>query len=132
MVVRKKVTGWVGWVYFAAAMILVLGGVHVIAGLTGIFSPDYYVATQTGTLLAFSYTTWGWIHLVLGAGMIALAVALMAGKFWAQIVTVALVAAGMIVDLAFIGVYPFWAIISLVISGLVLYAITLHGDELKQ
>lgn len=132
MVVRKKVTGWVGWVYFAAAMILVLGGVHVIAGLTGIFSPDYYVATQTGKVLAFSYNTWGWIHLVLGAGMIALAVALMAGKFWAQIVTVALVAAGMVVDLAFIGVYPFWAIISLVISGLVLYAITLHGDELKQ
>ena len=132
MVVRKKVTGWVGWVYFAAAMILVLGGVHVIAGLTGIFSPDYYVATQTGKVLAFSYNTWGWIHLVLGAGMLALGVALMAGKFWAQIVTVALVAAGMVVDLAFIGVYPFWAIISLVISGLVLYAITLHGDELKQ
>lgn len=132
MVGRRKVTGWVGWVYFAAAMILVLGGIHVIAGLTGIFSPDYYVATQTGKLLVFDYTVWGWIHLVLGAGMIALAVALMAGKTWAQIVSVGLVAAGMVVDLAFIGTYPFWSIISLIISGLVLYAITLHGDELKQ
>ena len=132
MVGRRKVTGWVGWVYFAAAMILVLGGIHVIAGLTGIFSPDYYVATQTGKLLVFDYTVWGWIHLVLGAGMIALAVALMAGKMWAQIVSVGLVAAGMVVDLAFIGTYPFWSIISLIISGLVLYAITLHGDELKQ
>lgn len=132
MIGKKKTTGWVGWVYFAGAMLLVLGGIHIVAGLTGIFSPDFYVATQTGHLLAFNYTAWGWAHLLIGLAALGVGVSLMLGKLWAQVVTVGLVVLGMIIDLALIGTYPLWSITSLIIGGLIIYAVTLHGDELKQ
>lgn len=132
MVTRRTVSAWVGWVYFASVMLVISGGINVIAGLTGIFNSDFYVATQSGKLLFFDYTTWGWVHLVLGIAMLALGVFLMKGKSWARIVTTGLVVLNMIVNLAFIGVYPLWAITSLILSAFVIYAITLHGDEVKK
>lgn len=128
---EKNVSGWVGWIYFAAAMLMVSGGINVIAGLTGIFHSEFYVATQTGALLMFDYSAWGWALLVLGLIALALGYFLTQGKKWAQIVTVALVVVSMIVNLAFIGAYPLWTIIALILNGFVVYAVTLHGDELK-
>ena len=131
MLGKKKQSSWVGWVYFASAILAVSGGVNVIAGLTGIFHSDYYVSTQGGTLLFLDYSAWGWTHLVLGLGMIALSVFLAKGKTWAQAVTVGLSILSMIVNLAFIGAYPLWAIIALILNSCVIYAITLHGDEVS-
>lgn len=132
MLGKKKTSAWVGWVYFASALIVVAGGINVIAGLTGIFNSDFYVATQNGKLLIFDYATWGWVHLVLGAGMLAIGGFLLKGKTWAQAVTVGLVVLSMIANLALIGVYPLWSIVSLILSACVIYAVTLHGDEVRQ
>lgn len=132
MLGRKKASAWVGWVYFASAMLIVSGGINVIAGLTGIFNSDFYVATQSGKVLFFDYAAWGWAYLVLGTGMLALGGFLLKGKLWAQSVTIGLVVLSMIVNLAFIGSYPLWSIISLILGACVIYAITLHGDEVRQ
>lgn len=128
---RAQQTGWVGWVYFAATMLTIVGGLQVIAGLTGIFNPDFYVVTQGGYLLALDYTSWGWIQLALGVIAIAAAVGLTLGKLWAQVWTIVVTIFLGIVNLAFIGVYPLWSIVSLVIIGFVIYAVMLHGDEVK-
>ncbi len=131
MLGKKKESSWVGWIYFASAMLVVSGGINAIAGLTGIFHSDYYVATQSGKLLFLDYTAWGWAHLIVGAAMLVLGVFLYKGKAWAGAVTVGLAVISMIVNLAFIGTYPLWAIISLILNAFVIYAITLHGDEVK-
>lgn len=128
---KNNGSSWVGWIYFASALLAVSGGLNVIAGLTGIFHSDYYVATQGGKLLFLDYTTWGWTHLIVGAAMLALGVFLYKGKAWAGAVTVGLAVVSMIVNLAFIGTYPLWAIIALILNSCVIYAVTLHGDEVK-
>ncbi len=129
---RVQPTAWVGWIYFASAMLMVAGGIQMIAGLTGIFYDDFYVMTQTGHLLAFDYTTWGWTHLLIGTVMIAAGVALIFGKLWAQILALIIAVLSAIVNLAFIGTYPLWSITVLIIDAFIIYAITLHGNELKE
>lgn len=129
--VKNKPTGWIGWVYFTAALLIIIGGVQIIAGLTGIFNPNFYAITQTGALIAFNFTTWGWVHLLLGIGVLASGVGLAMGRTWAQVTGGMLVVLVAIAQLAFIAVYPFWSIAVLVISGFVLYAITVHGNEVK-
>lgn len=128
---RKRTSSWVGWVYFAATILFISGGINAIAGLTGIFNPDFYVAAHNGKLLLFNYATWGWAQLIIGAGMIALGAFLLKGKLWAQSVTIGLVVISMIVNLAFIGTYPLWSIVALILNSCVIYAITLHGDEVR-
>jgi hypothetical protein len=128
---RGEPTGWVGWVYFAATMLAIVGGLQVIAGLTGIFNADFYVVAQGGHLIALDYNTWGWMQLALGVVAIAAAIGLTMGRMWAQIVCIVVAIFIGIVNLAFIGAYPWWTIASLVVTGLVIYAITLHGDEVR-
>lgn len=125
---RKKETGWVGWVYFASAMLLLVGGMQAIAGLVALFKDDYYLVTQN-SLLAFDYSAWGWVHLVLGALLVAAGLAIMAGKMWGRVVGVFVAILSALANLAFLSAYPLWSIMAITIDVLVIYALTLHGEE---
>lgn len=125
-------SGWVGWIYFTSAMLLIAGGIGIIAGLTGIFNSDFYALTESGYLIAFDYTTWGWITLMLGLLMIAAAVSLAVGKTWARVLAFIVVIMAAIGNVATIDIYPLWSIAALIINGLAIYAITVHGSELKE
>lgn len=129
--VRRQATGWVGWIYFASALMLLGGGLQIIAGLTGIFNGNFYVVAQSGQLLVFNYATWGWIHLLLGIGIIAAGIGLWTGNLWARLAAILLVVLALLSHLVFISAYPWWSISLLIIDGLVLYALTMHGDEVN-
>ncbi len=38
---NNKPTGWVGWVYFATAVLLIVGGLGIVAGLTAFLVPIF-------------------------------------------------------------------------------------------
>jgi hypothetical protein len=124
----RQVTGWVGWVYFAS-FLLILGGVfQVIMGFTALLNDQFYVLTAHN-LIAFDITTWGWLHLLLGLLMVIVGISLFAGRMWARVTAIILASLNFIGQFAFIGVYPWWSIISMVLDVLVIYALTVHGDE---
>ena len=125
---KKQPTGWVGWVYFASAMMVLAGSLQVIAGLVAIFKDDFYVVGQNA-LIAFNYTTWGWIHLLLGLLIFGAGLAVAAGSTWGRVVGVFLAILGVIANLTFLVAFPIWSIIGIIINGFVIYALTLHGDE---
>lgn len=126
---RERPTAWVGWIYFGATMLMIAGGLQVIAGLTGIFNADFYAVAEGGRLLTFDFSTWGWIHLVMGIVAIVASIALTMGKLWARFIVLVIAILTAITNLAFISAYPLWSITSLILIGFVIYAITLHGDE---
>jgi hypothetical protein len=128
--VNKQSTGWVGWIFFASIMMMLAGGVSIVAGLTGIFNGDFY-ASLNGQLVVFDYTTWGWVHLLLGVGVILAGISLLAGKLWAQVAVITLAVLSAFGNIAFLPVYPWWSSIALVIDLLVIYAVTMHGDEVR-
>lgn len=127
---QKQVTSWVGWVYFAGVMMLLLGGLQALAGLVALFNDDFYVVTQTG-LVALNFTTWGWIHLVLGVVIFAAGIAVLAGNVWGRVIGVFLAVLSAIANLGFLAAYPLWSIVGLIVDGLVIYALTMHGAETK-
>lgn len=128
---RNKPTGWVGWIYFAGAMMMLVGGLEAIAGLTAIFKDNYYLVTQTH-LIAFDYTAWGWIHLVLGILVFLAGLAVMSGRLWGRILGVALAVLSAIANLAFLSAYPIWSVIAITIDVFVIYALTVHGTEVQE
>jgi hypothetical protein len=128
--VEREVTGWVGWVYFAGMMMLILGGLQAINGLVGIFHSGFYVAGPQGWVV-FDYKTWGWINLIYGLIVMAAGAAVTSGRMWARVVASLLVVVNALANIAYLPAYPIWSIIGLVIDGLVLYALTVHGAEAK-
>lgn len=128
--VERRSTAWVGWIYFASVLMILAGGLNIIAGLTGIFNGDFY-ASVNGHLIVFDYSTWGWIHLILGAGVLAAGIGLIQGQTWARVTATVVVVISMLANIAFLPVYPWWSTIVLVIDALVLYAVTMHGDEVR-
>jgi hypothetical protein len=128
---REQVTGWAGWVAFGGVMLIMVGGWQMIMGFVALFQDDYYLVTSGGLLVDVDYTTWGWVHLLVGAVAVLAGGGLLAGNMVARIVGVAVAFLSVLVNLAFIEAYPIWSTIVIVLDLIVIYAIIVHGRELK-
>jgi hypothetical protein len=127
----REPTGWTGWVVFASFMMLLLGTLQAIEGLVAIFDDGYYRVTASGLVLSLDYTAWGWTHLILGVLIVIGGIGVLAGNLAARTVAVLLAGLSAIANLLFIEAYPIWSIIVITVDILVIYALTVHGRELK-
>lgn len=124
-------TGWVGWILFAGIMLILVGSFQAIAGLVGIFNDKYYALPSKDLVVSVDYTAWGWTHLVLGLLAIFAGYGVMVGQMWARVVAISLVSISAIVNLAFINAAPVWATILITMDVLVIWALSVHGREVK-
>ncbi len=127
---RQEVTGWIGWGYFAACLMVMVGFFQMIMGLAALVNDQYYVAMQ-GHLLILDFTTWGWVHLGLGLLILVAGMSLFAGSTWARVLAIFLAGLNLVTQFTFLDVYPVWSIVLMVIDVLVIYALTVHGGEMK-
>jgi hypothetical protein len=123
-------SAWVGWVFFAGVMLLLVGVFQIIDGLVALFDDGYYVVRPDGLVVNVDYTAWGWLHLLIGILALGAGFGLMSGRMWARTIAIAVAALSAIVNFAFIGAYPLWATILITIDVLVIYAVAAHGREL--
>lgn len=124
-------TGWVGWVFFGGAMLLVTGIFQGINGLVALFKDDIYAVNSDGLVVTVDYSAWGWAHMALGAALILVALALMAGQTWARVIAVIIAGLSAVVNFAFIPAYPVWSITIIALDVLVIYALCAHGREVR-
>ncbi|HSX53582.1 MAG TPA: hypothetical protein VLF90_04465 [Patescibacteria group bacterium] len=123
-------TGWVGWAYFAGFMMMLVGGMQAIAGLAAIFKSGFYVVSQSH-LLVLDYKQWGWVALLLGIIIFFAGLELFRGALWARIVAIILVGMSFLANMAFVNAYPIWAITIMTVDVFVIYALLVHGGELR-
>ncbi|MEU3270587.1 hypothetical protein ABZ639_07055 [Saccharomonospora sp. NPDC006951] len=123
-------TAWVNWIWFAGAMMILLGLFNVIQGLVALFNDEYYVVGPSG-LLVFDITGWGWVQLGLGAAAVAAGVCLFTGAMWARVAAVLLAAVNAVAQMAFLAANPVWCTIVIALDVLVIWAIVVHGKEVK-
>lgn len=121
----------VGWALFAVALLVMVGGFQIINGLIGLFRSGTYLVGTSGLVVNVDYTTWGWVHIGLGVLALLAALGLTRGHMWARILGVSLSVLSAIVYMAFIPAFPALAIVVITLDVLVVYAIVVHGGELK-
>src|SRR5262245_32639791 len=126
------VSGGYGWVAFAALMMFLLGGFHVILGLVALLDDGQFEAPDSRLVVSADYTAWGWVHLLGGIIVMLAAAALFTGKLWARIVGVVAAAVSAVVCIAFLSAFPIWATIMIAMDIVIIYAITVHGGEMKE
>lgn len=124
-------TAWVGWIVFGGMMLLLVGSFHAIQGLVALFRDEVYVVSQRGLVVDVDYTAWGWTHLIGGAIIMLVGGCLLAGQMWARAVAVVVAMLSAIVNISFLPAYPVWSVTMIAIDVLVIWAITVHGSEIK-
>ncbi len=135
---RQRSGAAVGWITFAAIMLIMIGIFHALAGLAGIIEDEFYrIAPAAGTeaagdayFLQFDATTWGWIHLIGGLIVLFAGFALFRGEVWARTVGVIVAVISAIVNFAWLPWYPVWSIAMIAIAITVIWALTAHGRDI--
>jgi hypothetical protein len=121
----------VGFILFAAIMMIMAGVFQAIQGLVGIFENEFYVATRN-YLFQFDATTWGWIHLLVGLLVAFAGWGLLSGRTWARVVALTVVLLSALANFLWLPYYPFWALLLITLDIFVIWAITAHGGDLRE
>jgi hypothetical protein len=128
----QRVTAWVGWVWFAAFAILVSGLFALIAGAVAAFSPKTVVSWTPDGISVVDVSTWGWVHLVLGALLLLVGFALFGGSAWARVTAIILVIINLVAQFVSLPITPWWSLTAIVLDVVILWALTVHGDEVAR
>lgn len=127
--VKTQRTAWMGWLVYAAMMLILLGVFQAVSGLVAIFRHSYYLVTSSGLALPVDYGTWGFVHLALAAVLLGAGFAVIRGSLWGRVVGVVVAGLSAVANLAFFAAYPIWSSMIVALDVVVIYALTVHGSE---
>jgi hypothetical protein len=128
---RQAATGWARWLTFAGVLMIILGVFQAIEGLVALFNSDFYLVGADGLVVNVDFGVWAWVHLLIGVAAAAAGAGLLKGNMAARVFTVVLAFLSAVVNLAFIAAFPLWATVAITIDVIVIYAVIVHGDEVK-
>lgn len=127
---KNEVTGWVGWVYFASLMMIIVGVFQAIVGFLTLFNDEYLLITPRN-LIFMDATSWGWTHMLIGLLIVFAGYAVMSGRIWGRTLGVIMALASAVANLSYMTANPFWAMTLVIVDCLVIYALTVHGHEMR-
>jgi hypothetical protein len=90
-----------------------------------------YFISSGGGAASFNIALWGWWSLVVGVLLLFAGVSLLRGAMWARIVAVVIAAISAISHLMSLPAQPWWSIVVVAIDLLIIFAVTVHGRELR-
>ncbi|WP_433291764.1 DUF7144 family membrane protein [Actinoplanes sp. CA-030573] len=127
-----EASGWVAWILFGGLMLVLLGGAHLTIGSLALVRPEALEGSRSDMLLSISLTGLGWVHIGLGIVLMVVGGGLMLGQVWARVLAIVLACVALVINFAYVSVYPIWSVVAIGLSGIVLYATVAHGGELTR
>ncbi|HZM79214.1 MAG TPA: hypothetical protein VFC19_26075 [Candidatus Limnocylindrales bacterium] len=117
------------WPLFAAIILGLLGVFNVVEGLLTLFN-DRYGGQISGAFFFFNLTGWGWLHLLLGLALMAVAAAMFMGFDWAPSIAVGLAGATAIFAMIYVNIIPTWSWINVALAVLLIYVLVIKGRDM--
>ena len=112
----------IGLTILAAVFMMVTGVLGFFEGLAAVIRGSFFV-TLPNYAFSLSATSWGVVHLILGALLFIAGAALLADQTWARMVGVALAAFMMVANFVYLPYYPVWAIVLIALNAFVIWAL---------
>jgi hypothetical protein len=109
-------------------MLIVVGAFQAAQGLVAIIRKEFYVATSN-YLFQLDLTSWGWLHLVLGAVMVLAGCGVLARQTWAVVTGIVLCVLSAFANFTFIPYYPIWSLVIIALDVLVIWALLRYRSE---
>ena len=127
-------SGWTGWAVFAGILLIIVGAVNAIFGLTGIVGPDsaLFANGNSGNIWLFDVSAWGWWHLLVGLALVVVGFFVTRGATWARTIAVIIAALNLISQLSILPYQPLLALAIMLLDVVIIYALVVHGKELRR
>jgi hypothetical protein len=112
----------IGLTMLAAAFMMIAGVLGFFEGLASVIRGSFFV-TLPNYAFSLSSTSWGVVHIILGALLFIAGAALFADQTWARIVGVVLAAFMLVANFVYLPYYPVWAIVVIALDVFVIWAL---------
>ena len=112
-----------GVAVFAGVIMIIGGAFQAVEALAAIVN-DKYLVVLPEYVYAFDLTLWGWIHLLVGLGLLAIGIFLLRGATWARMAGIVVAVISAIVNFAWLPYSPWWALMVIAIDVLIIWALT--------
>ncbi|MFE2536748.1 hypothetical protein [Streptomyces sp. NPDC059371] len=119
---KGTLTAASGLMVFASVMLFVSGVLDILRGVMAIAEDDVFVTGQN-YVFKFDLTSWGWIHLTLGAVAVVVSLGLFTAATWARVIGVGIAALLIIANFLDIPYYPVWSLTLIALYGFVIWAL---------
>ncbi|MDY7102315.1 MAG: hypothetical protein S0880_14105 [Actinomycetota bacterium] len=117
-----------GWLLFAATVTFLAAAANLLYGLALIAGDDWIVLTPE-QLIRFNSNAVGTMYLLFGGVQLVVGYGILGGRLWARVLGIAGAGLNALAQMTFLSAYPAWSITVMVVDLLVIYALTVHGDE---
>jgi hypothetical protein len=107
---------------FAGTMLIMVSLFQILQGIAAVAADEVYL-TGIQYVYQLDVTSWGWIHIVVGAIALATGIGVLAGQAWAYMAGVVLAIVASITNFAFLPYYPIWSVIVLAFNVAVIWAL---------
>lgn len=121
----------VGMTVFAGTIMIMIGVMHVFQGIVALVNDTFYVAGEEW-VLQLDVTSWGWVHLILGAVVALAGFFVFSGAVWARTIGVIMAVVSGLASFAWLPYYPVWALVVIALDVFVIWALTAHGREITE
>lgn len=115
--------GWTHGISFFAGVLLILAGVFQGLEALSAIVHDEYLVVAPRFIYTFDLTAWGWIHLLIGLGLIAIGICLLLGQGWALVAGIVIAAISAAINFTWLPYSPFWAIVLIAVDLLIIWAL---------
>ncbi|WP_329275134.1 DUF7144 family membrane protein [Streptomyces sp. NBC_00691] len=123
--------GAAGGTLFAGVLMVVIGILDILQGIAAIAKDDVY--TRVGDyVFEFSLTGWGWTHLILGILVGLAGTGILMGSEWGRMGGITLAVLNTVAQFLFLPYHPWWALFSMAISILVIWALTTDSTSFRK
>jgi H+/Cl- antiporter ClcA len=123
---RMRENPWAtGLAVFAGAMLLTVGVLQILQAIVALVDDEFYVVGDEYTF-KFDTTTWGWIHLVLGALMVLIGFFIFTGNPWARGAGIGIAILAIIGNFMWMEYYPFWSIVLIALDVAIIWALATY------
>ena len=119
----------VGLTVFAGVMMIMIGVFQAIQAVVALFNDTFYVVGQKW-VFQFDITTWGWIHLIIGALVAVAGFFVFQGAVWARAVGIGVAAISAVLNFMWLPYYPIWSLLIITLDVFVIWALALHGRDI--
>jgi hypothetical protein len=112
-------------------MLFIGAAIDIFYGIMAIFGPNTAYFVSTKGVASFNVALWGWWSLIIGVLLLLAGLFLLRGAMWARVFAVIVAGLNAVTQLMSLPAQPWWSIVMVTVDILVIYAVTVHGRELK-
>jgi hypothetical protein len=121
-----------GWAWFTGGLMGLVGIFQVIFGITALAHAATYSVPSSDLVVETGYSTWGWVHLLLGILLLGVGGGLVFGQTWARVAGIGVAVLSALVNFTFLPAAPAATTLIIGIDALLIWAIAVHGGEARR